>query len=43
MTNNNAPNICPAIRYADAPAAIEWLKKAFGFEELKVVPGENGP
>ena len=42
MTNNNAPNIYPAIRYADAPAAIEWLKKAFGFEELKVVPGENG-
>jgi uncharacterized glyoxalase superfamily protein PhnB len=42
MTNNNAPNIYPAIRYADARAAIEWLKKAFGFEELIVVPGENG-
>ena len=42
MTSNNAPNIFPSIRYADAPAAIEWLKKAFGFEELIVVPGENG-
>ncbi len=42
MTNDNAPNIYPAIRYADAPAAIEWLKKAFGFEELMVASGENG-
>jgi uncharacterized glyoxalase superfamily protein PhnB len=42
MTSNNAPNIFPSIRYADARAAIGWLKKAFGFEELIVVPGENG-
>ena len=42
MTNNKSPNIYPAILYADVPAAIEWLKKAFGFEELMVVPGENG-
>jgi uncharacterized glyoxalase superfamily protein PhnB len=34
--------VIPAIRYADAPAAIEWLKRAFGFEEQFVVPGEDG-
>jgi uncharacterized glyoxalase superfamily protein PhnB len=32
----------PFIRYDDAPAAIEWLGKAFGFEEKMVVPGEGG-
>lgn len=35
-------NIFPALHYADAPAAIEWLNKAFGFEKQFVVPGENG-
>lgn len=35
------PNIFPALRYKDAPAAIEWLGKAFGFEKQFVVPGEN--
>ena len=34
--------IIPTLRYYDAPAAIEWLCKAFGFEKLLVVPGENG-
>jgi uncharacterized glyoxalase superfamily protein PhnB len=32
----------PAIRYRDAHAAIDWLKKAFGFEEQAVYEGENG-
>ena len=32
----------PFLRYRDAPAAIDWLVKAFGFEEQMVVPGENG-
>ena len=35
------PNIFPALRYEDAPAAIEWLGKAFGFEKKFVVPGDN--
>ena len=35
-------NIIPALRYRDAPAAIEWLCRAFGFEKGLVVPGENG-
>lgn len=29
----------PCLGYADAPAAIEWLCKAFGFEKHLVVPG----
>jgi uncharacterized glyoxalase superfamily protein PhnB len=35
------PDIFPCFRYEDAPKAIEWLNKAFGFEKLFVVPGEN--
>jgi uncharacterized glyoxalase superfamily protein PhnB len=35
-------NVIPTMRYHDAPAAIEWLCKAFGFEKHLVVPGENG-
>lgn len=34
--------IIPALRYHDAPKAIEFLKEAFGFEEHLVVPGEAG-
>lgn len=34
-------NIIPGMRYRDAPAAIEWLCNAFGFEKHLVVPGEN--
>jgi uncharacterized glyoxalase superfamily protein PhnB len=30
------------LRYRDAPVAIEWLCKAFGFEKHLIVPGENG-
>jgi len=34
--------IFPALRYRDAPAAIEWLGHAFGFEPRMVVDGEPG-
>jgi uncharacterized glyoxalase superfamily protein PhnB len=34
--------IFPALRYRDAPAAIEWLGRAFGFEPRMVVDGPNG-
>jgi uncharacterized glyoxalase superfamily protein PhnB len=34
--------IFPALRYRDAPAAIEWLAKAFGFEARMVVDGAPG-
>ena len=33
--------IIPTLKYVDAPAAIEWLCAAFGFERLLVVPGSN--
>jgi uncharacterized glyoxalase superfamily protein PhnB len=35
-TLDEAPNIFPEIVYEDAPAAIAWLSRAFGF-----VPGER--
>jgi len=34
--------VIPAMRYEDAPAAIEWLCRAFGFEKHLLVPGEKG-
>ena len=37
-----ASSIVPALVYNDAPAAIEWLCKAFGFRKHLVVAGENG-
>jgi uncharacterized glyoxalase superfamily protein PhnB len=39
---DDRPNIFPAFRYKDAPAAIEWLVKAFGFEKQMVVPMPDG-
>ena len=37
-----AQSIFPALRYRDAPAAIDWLGRAFGFERLAVHPGPDG-
>lgn len=34
-------NVIPGMRYHDAPAAIEWLCRAFGFEKQLVVSGEE--
>ena len=34
--------IAPGHRYRNAPAAIEWLCKVFGFERHSVYEGENG-
>jgi uncharacterized glyoxalase superfamily protein PhnB len=34
--------VIPCLRYRDAPAAIEWLCRVFGFEKQLVVPGEDG-
>jgi uncharacterized glyoxalase superfamily protein PhnB len=33
--------VIPAMRYRDAPAAIEWLCRVIGFEKHLVVPGPN--
>jgi uncharacterized glyoxalase superfamily protein PhnB len=37
-----APDLTPFMRYRDAPAAIEWLERAFGFEKVAVYEGEGG-
>ena len=45
MTDNakdTRANIIPGLRYHDAPAAIEWLCEAFGFEKHLVVPAGEG-
>ena len=33
--------VIPGLRYEDAPKAIDWLCRAFGFEKQLVVPGEG--
>ena len=39
----DAPNIYPALRFADPDAALDWLSRAFGFEEDVVYrDGEGG-
>jgi uncharacterized glyoxalase superfamily protein PhnB len=34
--------VYPALLYHDAPAAIAWLTRGFGFEVLSSFPGPNG-
>ena len=34
--------VIPCLRYRDAPAAIEWLCQAFGFEKHLMVPNDDG-
>ena len=36
------PAIIPGMHYADAPAAIDWLERAFGFRRHLVVSDGNG-
>lgn len=33
--------VIPSLRYKDAPAAIDWLCRAFGFEKQAVYPGPD--
>lgn len=35
------PNIFPALRYKDGPAALQWLAKASGFQSHFEVPGPD--
>ena len=35
------PSITPGLLYHDAAQAIEWLCRAFGFEQRLVIPGET--
>jgi len=36
------PRLSPAVFYDDAPAAIDWLGRAFGFETRLKVDGSDG-
>lgn len=42
FAKNTTATIIPGMRYEDAPAAIEWLCDAFGFEKHMVVPNDDG-
>jgi uncharacterized glyoxalase superfamily protein PhnB len=42
LARNTTATIIPCLRYRNAPAAIEWLCRAFGFEKNAVYPGEGG-
>lgn len=43
ITANSAKaTIIPVLRYRDAPNAIEWLCRTFGFEKHLVVPNDDG-
>jgi uncharacterized glyoxalase superfamily protein PhnB len=41
-THFSPSDIYPSVTYNDAPAAIDWLCKAFGFTKRFVVPGADG-
>lgn len=40
--SDSRSTLIPSHRYHDAPAAIDWLCTAFGFERQTVIEGENG-
>jgi uncharacterized glyoxalase superfamily protein PhnB len=39
---DQSPSIYPFMRFADADGALEWLSKAFGFEEHHVYRNDDG-
>jgi uncharacterized glyoxalase superfamily protein PhnB len=42
LSKNTKATVIPCLRYRNAPAAIEWLCRAFGFEKQLVVPNQDG-
>jgi len=42
VAKNCKSTVIPALRYRNAPAAIEWLCKAFSFEKQAVYPNADG-
>jgi uncharacterized glyoxalase superfamily protein PhnB len=42
IPKNCKSTVIPTLRYKDAPAAIEWLCAAFGFEKNDVYPTPDG-
>ena len=41
-TSSVSSKIFPTLRYQDAPAAIDWLVKAFGMDKQLVIPNSDG-
>lgn len=41
IERRSGSSVIPCLRYRDAPAAIAWLCKVFGFARQMVVEGEN--
>lgn len=41
-TRDTVPNIIPEIVYEDAPAALDWLARVFGFVKGEVIEGPAG-
>jgi uncharacterized glyoxalase superfamily protein PhnB len=37
-----ATAVYPTLFYRDAPAMLDWLERAFGFQRRLVVPGDDG-
>lgn len=42
MSASRKSSIVPCLTYQDAPAAIDFLCRAFGFQTKLVVPGDEG-
>ncbi|HTA14797.1 MAG TPA: VOC family protein [Solirubrobacteraceae bacterium] len=42
FAKNCRATVIPGLRYRDCPAAIEWLCRAFGFEQKAVYPNPDG-
>jgi uncharacterized glyoxalase superfamily protein PhnB len=42
LAAHTTATIIPSLRYRDAPAAIDWLCRAFGFEKQAVYTDDNG-
>jgi uncharacterized glyoxalase superfamily protein PhnB len=41
LAKNTTATVIPCLRYRNAPAAIEWLCRTFGFEKHLVVPRQD--
>ena len=42
LAKKTTATVIPCLRYRDAPAAIDWLCRVFGFERHLVVPNPDG-
>ena len=42
IAKNTKATVIPCLRYRNAPAAIEWLCSAFGFERQAIYPNPDG-